>query len=96
MSTLSRTSTDQEVWESFDDNASYEEDASPAKAAAFITACRILMRRRPQSSNTDGTMITFETISGLYEEARKWLAANRTNGAGAGGVRHLDLSGVRD
>jgi len=45
MSTLSSSSTLAEVQAAYDDNASYAEDESASKAAAFITACRILLRR---------------------------------------------------
>lgn len=96
MSTLSSASTDQQVWDSFDDNASFEEDSSATKAAAFVTACRILLRRRPQSTSVDGTTVSFDpgAISAELMRAQKWLASNRSNGAG--GVRFLDFSGVRD
>jgi hypothetical protein len=49
MATLSSNSTDAEVWAAYDDNASYEEDASRAKALAFVTVGRILRRRIPLS-----------------------------------------------
>lgn len=96
MSTLSSASTDQAVWDSFDDNASFEEDQSATKAAAFVTACRILLRRRPQSTSVDGTTVSFDggAIEKELMRAQKWLAANRSNAAG--GVRYLDFSGVRD
>lgn len=46
-------STDAEVGAAYEDNASQEEDASRAKALAFITACRILRRRRPVPAGRD-------------------------------------------
>lgn len=96
MSSLSSTSTDEEVWQAFDDNASFEEDVSASKAAAFVTACLILLRRRPQMSHVDGTQVAFEAgvISAELARARRWLANNRTEAAG--GVRYLDFSGIRD
>lgn len=96
MSTLSSTSTDAEVWASYDDNASFEEDGSATKAAAFVTACRILLRRRPVSTSVDGTTVAFDpgAISDEMMRAQKWLASNRNSGAG--GVRYIDFSGVRD
>lgn len=96
MSSLSSASTDEEVWQAYDDAASFEEDSSPAKAAAFITACRILLRRRPQMTNVDGTQVAFEpgVISRELDRARNWLSANRA--ASGSGVRHLDFSGLRD
>lgn len=96
MSTLSSSSTDAQVWAAYDDNASFEEDGSATKAAAFVTACRILLRRRPQSTSVDGTTISFDAgaISDEMMRAQKWLASHRSSGAG--GVRFLDFSGVRD
>ena len=94
MSTLSSASTDAAVWSAYDDNASFEEDASPAKAAAFITACKILLRRRPQGMNVDGRSVNFEpgTITAEMKRARQWLAVNQSGG----NVRFLDFSGIRD
>ena len=43
MATLNASSTDAEVWAAYDENASYQEDDSTAKALAFITAGRILL-----------------------------------------------------
>jgi len=96
MSSLSSASTDAEVWSAYDDNASFEEDASPAKAAAFITACRILLRRRPQGMTIEGRQVNFEagTISAELARARTWLALNGS--ANGGSVRFLDFSGIRD
>lgn len=95
MSTLSSASTDAAVWSAYDDNASFEEDNSPDKAAAFVTACRILLRRRPQMMSVDGRSVSFEPgmVSAELNRARDWLAVNR---AGTGGVRFLDFSGSRD
>lgn len=96
MSTLSSSSTDAQIWNAYDDNASFEEDSSATKAAAFLTACRILLRRRPQMTNVDGTMVSFEpnVIQSELNRARSWLAANRSSGAG--GVRYLDVSTSRE
>lgn len=96
MATLSSSSTDQQVWDSYDDNASYEEDGSTSKAAAFITACRILLRRRPRRARSDGEEIEFDAnaISQELEQARAWKATN-TAASGAG-VRHLSFSRLRD
>lgn len=81
MSTLTSASTDEEVWASYDDNASYEEDSDVAKARAFITACRILLRRLPkrQRTGSDNAEIEFDPgrISNEMEEARQWVANNR-------------------
>jgi hypothetical protein len=75
MSTLTATSTDAEVWASYDDNASYEEDRSRTKCAAFITACRILLRRRPSRASQRGQEVEFDpkSISDELTAAQRWL-----------------------
>lgn len=97
MAALSSASTDQEVWDEYDDNASYEEDESVSKAQAFITACRFLLRRRPNQISVDGTTTAFEpgAIQRALDDARKWLALNNTS-ANGGSVRHLDFRYLRE
>jgi hypothetical protein len=97
MSALSSASTDQQVWDSYDDNASYEEDSSVTKAQAFITACRLLLRRRPTRISADGTSADFEAgaIQQALEDARGWLATNNTSSNG-GSVRHKSFRNLRD
>ena len=56
MSTLSSSSTLQEVLDAYVDNASYEEDSDVAKAKAFITACRILNEQRPLETSHGGKL----------------------------------------
>lgn len=93
MSTLSSSSTDAQVWSAYDDNGSYEEDQSPVKAAAFITACVILLRRRPTQMTVGGQTMQFEegSVRGELKRARRWLAT-RSQGT----VIFQDFSGVRD
>lgn len=99
MSTLNSASTDAEVWASYDDNASYEEDASTAKAKAFITACRILLRRTPkrQRTGSDNAEIEFDPtrITKEMEEARQWVSSNPGSSAAAGSVRFPDFAEFR-
>jgi hypothetical protein len=64
MATLSSNSTDAEVWAAYDDNASYEEDGSRAKALAFVTACGILRRRLPLSAGRGPQSVTRESLDG--------------------------------
>jgi hypothetical protein len=97
VATLSSTSTDQEVWDCFDDNASYDVDASTSKASAFIEACRILTRRRPVRISSDGMSTDFDgtAINKMLDTAREWLALNNTS-ANGGSVRHLSFRCLRD
>lgn len=94
MSTLAYSSSDADVWQAYDDNASFEEDASPAKAAAFVTACRVLLRRRPNSISVDGQSATFDpaVIRAEMERAIAWNASRVAGNA----VRHLSFRGLRD
>ena len=54
---LDGNSTEQEVNAAYDDNASYAEDYSIAKAKLFVTAVRILLRRTySQESQSDTSL----------------------------------------
>jgi hypothetical protein len=83
MSTLTSASTDTEVESAYDDNASYAEDNSLAKARAFVTACRLLIRRVPGQLGTSGHARTFdmELLQNEMTTAQEWI----TTHAGASG-----------
>ncbi len=83
MSTLTSTSTDTEVIAAYDDNASWYEDASVAKARAFVTACTFLIRRIPTTWQENNTMAQFDpkVIGTEKEAAIDWLATNDTDRA---------------
>jgi hypothetical protein len=76
MATLTSESTEAEVWAAYDDNASYEEDGSVTKANAFITACRILSRRRPTQIGRGDRSTTLESLRQEIADARAWIAAH--------------------
>lgn len=76
MSTLTKLSTEAQIWESYDDNASYEEDHSVAKAEAFITACRFLTRRRPTSISRGERSTTLESLQQEIKAAQTWIQYN--------------------
>ena len=92
---LSSASTDAEVWAAYDDNASFEADNSPTKAALFITACTILLRRRPVQVSTDGTLTQFEpgAISDSLKRAQAVFNNRQSNNVRPN--RYLDFSGLR-
>jgi len=96
MSTLSGTSTLAEVQAAYDDNASYAEDGSTAKASAFLTACRILLRRIPteagKGSNRVRTDENLRRIQAELHDAQAWLA---THPDATDGVMHPDFSSFR-
>ena len=80
LSTLSSTSTLDDIKAAYADSASYAEDGSPAKARAFITACKLLLlwlpRRSAATGGGQGEEIELEPrlIAEQEAEARKWLA----------------------
>lgn len=101
MSTLSSSSTLAQVYSSYADNASYEEDESTTKAAAFITACRLLlspkfMPARSRGAGRDAGEIEFsaEHIQAELASAQTWLAMQSSTGFGS--VKHPDFAGFRD
>ncbi len=100
MSTLSSSSTLAEIKAAYADNASYEEDASTAKAAAFVTACRLLLIRLPKRSNLGGKSgyevesIDPAELRNEMAAAKQWLAVNRTSGV-YGRTKELSFTGFR-
>jgi hypothetical protein len=95
-STLTGTSTDAQVWDAYDNSASFEEDSDRSKALAFVTACRILARRLPISASRGGQSISRESLQEEARRATQWLAANPgTSGAGSTRYRYADLSDYR-
>lgn len=94
---IDSTSTDAEVWDSYDDNASYEEEGSRTKALAFITACRIILRRRASTSSSGSKSMSFESVREEMAAARAWLAANpAASGSGRPDARYASFENFRD
>ncbi len=81
----------------YDANADYEEIGSTTKAAAFITACRLLLRMLPKSarhgSSGAGEQVDIEltVIQAELKQAQTWYAAHVVGGAGAGSVTFLSF-----
>jgi hypothetical protein len=97
MSTLSSSSTRAEVIASYQDNASYEEDQSATKAAAFVTAVRLLLQQLPKKAShgegrAESVELSIETLKQELDDARRWLAQNRSPG---GGVLYASFSDFR-
>lgn len=107
MSTLSAASTLTQVLAAYDDNASYYEDGSIPKCKAFITACRIILRRRPKRARAGGATgqgeeieLDLVLIQKELDRAMEWLeaAGGSVTPAGtidAGGYMHADLRDFR-
>lgn len=87
MSTLTSASTLTEVLAAYDDNASYFEDDSVSKARAFVTACRILLRRLSYQANHGSVGLRIETprIETELRAAERFLAAHPSAGGAAVG-----------
>lgn len=83
MSSLSSASTLAQVEAAYDDNASYAEDGSVAKAKAFVTALSILLRRSPAEAGTRESHVRLspELLYKQLTDARAWLQANDTGGS---------------
>lgn len=83
----------QEVRQAYDDNADYDLVGSTSKAAEFIKACRLLVRRTPQRARHGtlggGEEIEIDTtqVRRELEKAEAWLAAQPAAG-GTSGVRY--------
>ncbi len=86
--TLSASSTLAEVQASYDTNAAYRELNSPTMAAAFITACRILIRRTPSLAGHGNRQLQI-WIQGIREELRDATSWYAMNNSSAGAVRTL-------
>ena len=99
---IDSSSTFAQVEAAYDDNASYAEENSPAKARAFVTAGTILLRRMPEASGTREANFQYrmDLIEKQVREARDWLAANDNSSSSANtrgpGVKRLDFRNSRD
>jgi hypothetical protein len=94
LSTLTSASTDAQVRAAYDNNASYEEDGSVAKAKAFITACRILVHRLPKriQKSQDIVDLTVTEVQAELKAARQFVASSASSG---GGFRHFNVEDYR-
>ena len=103
MATLDSSSTRDQVLGAYADNVSYFEDASVAKARAFVTACGLLLSpkfsvTRAKHSGRGGGELEYspELIQGRLDRAESWLIANDTSRTGtAFSPIHSDISNMR-
>ncbi len=98
MSTLSSSSTLDEIYASYADNASYDEDGNLSKCKAFITACRLLLIKIPalvRSGNRHEVQMDVSQIADELERARRWqVASSPTSGqANVIGISFADFRG---
>jgi hypothetical protein len=101
VSTLTSASTLAQVNAAYDDNASYEEDVSVAKAKAFITACRFLLRRVPkraiQGGRGGGNEVEIDpaVVADAMKRAQQWLSTQPVSAGGSGGAIYKDFRDIR-
>ena len=81
MSSLDSSSTFDEVYAAYADNASYCEDGSVAKARGFITACRLLLLQLPRRATHGGrgaeeVEMDVQRIQDELKAAKQWLVVN--------------------
>lgn len=99
MSSLSSSSTLADIEAAYDDNASYAEDNSAGKAKAFVTACRLLIRRYPKMSAGERASLALspDLIQKEMADALAWLATHDTSAAATDGPRvtRVDLRDTR-
>lgn len=100
MSTLTSSSSLSDIQASYDNNASYFEDNSVAKARAFCTACRFLLRRMARRASTGGgtgesVEMDPSLIQGELQSAQDWLVANDSSRSGPRFI-HNSFEGFRD
>lgn len=91
---LNSASTDAQVEAAYDDNASYLETNSRDMAAAFVTACRILLRRRAQSYSIAGRSVSRESIETERDAATKYLQSRSNGRSRINRVDFLESAGV--
>jgi hypothetical protein len=98
MSTLNSSSSLEEIEDAYDDNASYSEDGSVAKCLAFVTACRLLLRRMPKrQGNREGDLeLSPELIQKDMDRAQEWAQANADgNAAGSSAAPRVVVGSFR-
>jgi len=100
MSALTSSSTLAEIQAAYDDNASYEEDSSASKAAAFVTACRFLRRRLMRHAEQGGKAgfaqdFDPEVLKQEIADAQEWIGSHDSSGGTTSRVKHLSIGNFR-
>lgn len=98
MAAITSASSFAQVQASYLDNVGYAEDNSPAKAKAFVTACRALLLLLPKASGQGSSTTAYspDLIQKEMEEARGWLSVNDTTSSNsAPKTRFIGFGGFR-
>ena|ERR1035437_6620538 len=97
---LAATSTVADIEGAYLDNMGYDANGNVAQCRAFISACRGLLLRRPEtasrgaSDSSQSFAWSMESIRRELDAARQWLAFAPS--ANCGNVVHPDFSDLRD
>jgi len=100
VSALSSSSSFADVVAAYEDNASWEEDGDLAKAKAFITACRFLLRYAQRSAKRgQGTAaeqeFNYDAVRAEMAQARAYVAEQESGTTSNPNVIHADWQGIR-
>lgn len=97
MSTLDSSSTLAEIKAAYADNASYAEDNDSAKAAGFITACRLLLLKIPAAiaSGQEKTEFDPTVLQAELKDATQWWQQDQLTVNGHG-IVHTSFERFRD
>lgn len=98
MAAITSANTFAEVQAAYLDNVGYAEDNSPAKAKAFITACRAMLLLLPKASGqgSSNTAYSPDLIQKEMAEADSWLSVNDTTSSNsAPKTRFIGFGGFR-
>lgn len=92
---LSSASTTDQVKAAYDDNASYDIDASVAEGQIFLHACRILLRRIPALARQGDSLaieMDIKQIQQQHDRCLRWLNVQNAPGKG---LRFTDFGDFR-
>ncbi len=97
---LTSDSTYAQVKAAYDNNSTYDLEASTSKAKLFIQACRVLLQRIAERSKSGGVELekNVEVIEQQQKDALTWLRANDATIAAQGSqgyVRHFEMKEFR-
>ena len=83
MADLTAGSTIEEIENAYLYGATYEEDSSSEKCRSFMSACRIILLKFPNSKTSGGESVAFDRrlVAEQLEAARRWINSrtNQTN-----------------
>lgn len=98
MAVLDSTSTTADIEAAYADNAGYLEDADPAMARRFITACEFMLRRGGLAAygiGSQNSQYRPDNLEKSIARANKFIAGQAGVSAGGAGVLHTSFEDFR-